>query len=60
MADEATMSYDEWQAYRKARNVCPTCGPDTKAQMKNYDGMWGDADLWCLNCDKLIRVMDFG
>jgi hypothetical protein len=53
-------SNEEEKIWREAYDSCATCGLDTKAEVRNYNRMFGDADLWCTNCDSRIRVMDFG
>lgn len=50
----------EWERWRQARNTCKTCLTHEYAVQKNYDMMWGEADLYCSRCDRLIRYMDFG
>ncbi len=55
----------EWGTERsirwgQARNTCPQCLTRDKLERRNYNMMWGDADLYCGKCDIKIRSMDFG
>lgn len=52
--------FDSWIDWKNYRNTCCVCGTHKHAVVKNYDMMWGDADLWCKKCDVKIRGMDFG
>ena len=43
-----------------ARNTCPSCLKSDRLERRNYDMMWGEADLFCGRCDVKVRDMDFG
>lgn len=46
--------------WKQARNTCQQCGRHDRLVRRNYDMMWGDADLYCSHCNIKIRDMDFG
>lgn len=39
-------------------NTCPNCKTTKYAEVRNYDAMWGDGDLYCSKCDVKIRNWD--
>ncbi len=42
-------------------NSCPHCGADKSHQeVRNYDMMWGDGDVYCTKCGKRVRSWDSG
>jgi hypothetical protein len=38
---------------------CPKCG-GTNFEVRNYDMMWHDGDVWCVDCDVYVRGYDAG
>jgi len=38
---------------------CPKCGAEPKDQeVRNYDMMWGDGDVYCKKCGAYVRSWD--
>jgi len=44
----------------RPKDRCPKCGKKKHTERRNYDMMWGEAELWCGKCNVFIRDMDFG
>lgn len=42
-------------AYKK----CPKCN-GTNFTVKNYDMMWHDGEVWCVDCNVYVREYDAG
>lgn len=42
------------------RNCCPKCDSSEHTERRNYDMMWGEAELWCGKCNEYIRELDYG
>lgn len=40
---------------------CPKCGSEPKDQeVRNYDPIWKDGDVFCLKCETRVRSYDAG
>ena len=40
---------------------CPKCGaPPSEQELRNYDRMWGEGDLYCKKCGTYVRGFDSG
>jgi hypothetical protein len=38
---------------------CPHCGaPPADQEVRNYDAIWGDGDVYCTKCDQRVRSWD--
>jgi hypothetical protein len=38
---------------------CPCCGaPPARQQVRDYDPMWGDGKVYCLDCGAFVRDWD--
>lgn len=38
---------------------CPKCG-GTNFEVRNYDRMWQDGDVYCIDCNVYVRGYDAG
>jgi uncharacterized Zn finger protein (UPF0148 family) len=38
---------------------CPKCG-GSNFEVRNYDLMWHDGEVWCTDCDVYVRGYDAG
>lgn len=38
---------------------CPVCG-GTHFEVRNYDLMWHDGDVYCIDCNVWVRTYDAG
>lgn len=38
---------------------CPQCG-GTNFEVRDYDMMWHDGEVWCADCDVYVRRYDAG
>lgn len=48
-----------WSLY--THKHCPNCNASPKDQeVRNYDMMWHDGDVYCTKCDTYIRGYDAG
>jgi len=41
------------------RNMCKVCGGDN-LELRNYDMMWHDGDIYCKDCNIRVRGYDAG
>lgn len=40
---------------------CPTCKACPKYQeVRNFDRMWGEGDVFCIKCENKVRTFDSG
>lgn len=39
--------------------ACPSCG-GTNFEVRNYDLMWHDGDVHCVDCGAFVRIYDAG
>lgn len=39
---------------------CPKCGKTDAFEVRNYDFMWHDGQVWCSRCDVYVREYDAG
>lgn len=46
---------------KRDRKLCPECGsgPD-KHELRNYDMIWHDGDVYCTDCGAHVRTWDAG
>jgi hypothetical protein len=45
---------------REARSVCPRCGTDEYAEVRNRVPEFGEGEVWCTRCNQKIRDWDSG
>jgi hypothetical protein len=40
---------------------CPKCGaPPANQEVRNYDEIWRDGDVYCMKCNTRVRSYDAG
>jgi hypothetical protein len=40
--------------------VCPKCGQTDALEVRNYDEMFRDGEVWCARCNEYVRGYDAG
>lgn len=59
---ETKYLWPDWctKCVQQERNRCTKCGKSDQLERRNYDMMWGEAELWCTGCEMKVRDMDYG
>lgn len=51
----------DWAGTFGPHKHCPKCdSPPIKHELRNYDPMWHDGDVYCTKCGTRVRTWDAG
>lgn len=53
---------DKWEPGHMINTYksCPKCGKTDELEVRNYDLIWHDGEVWCRRCDVKVRTYDAG
>lgn len=42
------------------KNTCPECNSIEHSELRHYDPIWQDGEVWCKQCNVFVRHYDAG